>query len=212
MSLARATAARRVGPAVLTGALLLATTGCYTTSNVVTMPPLRTDFPVSASGQYVDGDGDIVEEDGYEDVSTFTIERTYEVSRHGEGRIEAELEPELQRIVEKAGGDAITNLEITAVEYDSGSHNSAAGWKIFGWTMGLSGGLIAGTGALVGGDAADVLYPVGGVLLGVGVVGYLLSFTTTDPAQWQMQVSGQVVRRKGSARPEPAPEPAPQEL
>lgn len=212
MSRGRSIAARKAGCGALAGALLVTATGCYTTSNVVTMPPLRTDFPVSASGQYVDGDGDIVDEDGYEDVSTFTIERTYEVSRHGEGRIEAELEPELQRIVEKAGGDAITNLEIAAVEYDSGSHHSAAGWKIFGWTMGLSGGLIAGTGALVGGDAADVLYPVGGVLLGVGVVGYLLSFTTTDPAQWQMQVTGQVVRRRGSARPEPGAEPEPQDL
>src|SRR5690606_41214430 len=97
---------RRPFPTLSQYALLLATTGCYTTSTVVTMPPLRTDFPVSASGQYVDGDGDIVEEDGYEDVSTFTIERTYEVSRHGEGRIEAELEPELQRIVEKEIGRA----------------------------------------------------------------------------------------------------------
>lgn len=204
--------ARRAGTSLLAGSVLLATTGCYTTSNVVTMAPLKTDFPVSASGQYVDGSGDIVEESEYEDLAPFTIERTYEVPRHSEGHTTLELEPELQRIVRQAGGDAITDLKIEAVEYDSGSHGSAAGWKIFGWSMSITGGLLLGTGAALGGDAGDILYPIGGVTLGIGVASFLLSLTTNDPAKWQMQVTGQVVRRKGASAAPPTEEPEPQDL
>jgi hypothetical protein len=209
---ARAKSMRLAGTALLTSSLLLATTGCYTTSNVVTMAPLKTDFPVSASGQYVDGSGAIVEEDDYESVAPFTIERTYEVPRHSEGQTTLELEPELQRIVQQAGGDAITDLKIEAVEYDSGSHGSAAGWKIFGWSMSITGGLILGTGAALGGDAGDILYPIGGVTLGIGVASFLLSLTTNDPPKWQMQVTGQVVRRKGGEAAPAAEEAEPKDL
>lgn len=185
------------------GALLFASTGCYTTRNLVTMEPLETKFPVSASAQFVDESGAIVDEEGYETVKPFRFERTYEVPRHSDGSAGIELEPELERIVAAAGGDAITELKIEGVNYDSGSHGSAASWKIFGWTMSITGAALIATGAAL--DAGDALYPVGGVILGVGVASFLLSLTTQDPAKWQLQVSGQVVRRKGSSGGEVEP-------
>lgn len=168
------------------------------------MPPLETTVPVSASGEYVDENGDIVKDTDYEILTPFQIERTFEVPRHSQGEAQLELAPELERIVARAKGNAITDLRIEAVEYDRGSHGSAAGWKVFGWTMTLTGGALLATGAAVGGDVGDVFYPIGGVIAGLGVVSFLLSATANDPAKWQLKVSGQVVRRH---QPASSPQP-----
>lgn len=177
--------------ALAAGALF--TTGCYTTTHVVNVTPLKTKYPVSASGQFLDESGAIVTEDGYTVVSAFDFNRQLEAPRHATTTTRLELEDELNRILSEKQGDAMTDVRIVATDYDPGSHGSAAGWKIMGWTFGLSGATLMAVGA--GAEDATPLLAVGGVLLGVGVLSYALSGVTDDPAIWTVQVKGNVVKR-----------------
>ena len=203
------------------GVLLVSATGCYTTSHTVTVSTLRTQHPVSASGQYVQADGRIVTEEDYEVVQPFEIERRIEGPRHETTEASLVLDAEIDRAVGQAGGDAATDVSIFASEYDSGSHGSAAGWKIMGWTFGLTGLTFLGVGAAVDDDISGTFYVVGGVMAGVGVISYLLSSVANDPATWDLHVKGQVVKRNAPPPPPevatppqeafPVPEPPPDE-
>jgi hypothetical protein len=168
--------------------------GCYTTTHVVNVPPLRTKYPVSASGQYIDNGGALVTEDQYQVVQSFDFKKTVEAPRHEASEATLKLEAELDQILAQHQGDALTQVNIAATDYDPGSHGSAAGWKILGWTLGLTGATFA-----VAGAASDYesegLIAVGGVFLGLGVLSYLAAAVADDPAVWSLQVKGNVVKQ-----------------
>jgi hypothetical protein len=184
---------------------LAAATGCYRTTNVATLAPLHTAYPVSASPQYIDRSGAIVTESDYQVVQPFAFSRIVEAARHSETVTALAFEPDLDRIMNASKGDAITGMKIAATDYNIGSHGTSAAWKILGWTFGLTGGALAVTGLAVGDDQetgtkiGTNLVVVGGVTAGVGVLSYLLGAALGEPARWQLEVSGKVVKRTGPA-------------
>lgn len=198
-----ATPLLRLGAAVLL-------TGCYTTTNVATLAPLHTAYPVSASAQYVDPHGEIVSDENYEVVQPFSFTRNVEAPTHGARLTPLAFEPDLDRIVSASHGDAITHMKIGAQNYDVGSHPTSASWKILGWLFGLTGATFAVTGALMddGSETGQRLGPAfvttGVVTAGFGVVSYLIGAALNRPAVWQLEVSGKVVKRTA-----PAPAPLP---
>jgi hypothetical protein len=124
--------------------------GCYRTTNVATLTPLHTVYPVSASSQYVAPGGAIVTEKQYQVVQPFSFQRAIQAAPHEETLTALALQPDLDRIMSTSRGDAITDMRISATNYDAGSHGPAAGWKILGWTFGLTGATLAVTGLAVG--------------------------------------------------------------
>ncbi len=177
--------------------------GCYTTKNVVAVSPLETRYPVSATAQYVDGSGNIITEREYQVVKPFEFERTMTGPRHSETEARLALEPELDRFVQSSNGEAVTDLKIEAVEYDSGSHGSAAGWKIMGWTFGISGATFLVVGA-ADKDLSDVFIPMGAVFAGLGALSFIASAGANSPSEWKFHVKGSVVKRTELASPPPA--------
>lgn len=194
--------------------LAAASTGCYRTSNTVTLEPLETKVPVSASGQYVDAQGKIVNEAQYEVVDSFQFEQQVRAPRHDKTETKLDIDEEIDSIVAQAGGQAVTDLRIEATGYDSGSHEPAAMWKQMGWMF-----LGTGAGLFVVGVAAndpevnDVMYPAAAVFAGLGGVSFALSLTARKPTEWTFSVGGNVVTRGGGAgnaggealRPSPQP-------
>ncbi|MBN1608633.1 MAG: hypothetical protein JW940_18535 [Polyangiaceae bacterium] len=188
-------------------AAVVVTTGCYTTTNVATMGALKTNYPVSASGQYVDSNGAIVTENEYTVIKPFEFDRSIEGARHDDTETDIALQPELDRILAESQGDAITDVKIYAADYDTGSHGSSAGWKVMGWTFGLCGATFLVTGAAIGDDAAEPLLIIGGVFGGIGLGSYLLGTALNDPAVWKLHVTGNVIKRTAAAAPAPAAAP-----
>lgn len=197
---------KRVVPALLGASFL---NGCYTTTNVVTVAPLRTQYPVSASPQYVDAEGEIITEEHYDVVHSFQFEKRVEAPIHDDTGTTLQLEADLDRILAEHHGEALTQVSIVGTDYDRGSHAGAATWKLMGWTFGLSGAAVAGFGLAVDEEEPrTALLTVGGVFVGIGVVSYLMSGVTNDPATWNLHVDGNVVRRSsGVAAPVEAAEP-----
>jgi hypothetical protein len=183
--------------------------GCaYTTTDTVTLSPLHTKYPVSASPEYVAVSGEVVRRKDYDILSTFDLHRTIPGATHETTTTSLELDSDVDRLVAASGGDAVTDMKIESVDYDRGSHRSAATWKLVGWTF-----AIASTPLFIGGLVADssrdqtILVTSGAGVLALGALSYLMSFTTSEPPAWRFEVSGQTVRRKPPA-PSPAP-PAP---
>jgi hypothetical protein len=184
-------------------AAVIATTGCYTTTNVATMRALHTNYPVSASGQYVDSSGGVVTENEYTVVKPFEFDRSIEGARHEDTETPLVIQPELDRILAESQGDAVTDVKIYAVEYDPGSHGSSAGWKVMGWTFGLCGATFLVTGAAVGGDMAEPFMITGGVFAGIGLGSYLLGLAANDPSAWKFHVTGNIVKQNAGAATAP---------
>ncbi len=197
-------------PLLRLGAVVLLS-GCYTTTNVATLAPLHTAYPVSASGQYVDQHGEIVSDDSYEIVQPFSFTRNVEAPTHGARVTTLAFEPDLDRIVNASHGDAITHMKIGAQNYDVGSHPSSASWKILGWLCGLTGatfvvaGALADGGSEAGHGAGPAFVTIGVVTASVGVVSYLIGAALNRPAVWQLEVSGKVVKRTAPAVPAALP-------
>jgi hypothetical protein len=185
--------------------------GCYTTTNVATLAPLHTAYPVSASRQYVDQSGQIVTEKDYQVVQPFSFDRIVQAPPHEATATALALEPDLDRILSAARGDAITNMKIVATDYDAGSHGTSAAWKISGWFFGVTGVALVVAGASVGNDPqagthdGDNLLIAGAVTAGVGALCYWLGTALRDPATWQLEVSGKVVKHTGPAVQAPTP-------
>jgi hypothetical protein len=179
--------------------------GCYTTTNVATLAPLHTAYPVSASPQYVDQSGNLVTEKDYQVVQPFAFNRVVAAPPHSETVTALAVEPDLDRIMSTTRGDAITSVKIAATRYDAGSHGPAAGWKILGWTFGLCGATLVVTGLAVGDDPqtgtnfGTRFTATGAVLTGIGVLSYLLGSALREPATWQLELSGKVVKRTAPA-------------
>jgi hypothetical protein len=217
MSARCASKGARFGAAIWRGALglglLVAANGCYWTANVATFSPLKTSYPVSASPQYIDGDGTIVTENQYQVVAPFEFTHTVEGPRHEETETRINLEPNLDPIVAKAQGDAVTHMKIDGAEYRSGSHGSSGGLKLVGWSFSLLGGMALTVAAVVtAGDhpeRATLLWGMGGATAGAGVLCFVFSALANDPSVWRLHVSGNVVRRNSDAAPPAPSEPPP---
>jgi hypothetical protein len=179
---------------------LAAVASCYTTTNVVTLAPLQTAYPVSASSQYVDPDGSIVTENDYNVVQPFSFHQAVEARPHNETVTALALEPDLDRIMSKAGGDAITAMTIQATDYQVGSHYPAAGLKLAGWTFGVAGLTIATLGVALGEEEGTTVATVGVVTAGIGAISYLIGRSMKAPASWQLDVRGNIVKRTSSNR------------
>lgn len=172
-------------------------TGCYTTKNVVTMTPLETKYPVSASGAFVDRGGAVVDQKQYSVVAPFSFERTIKTPRHSSTETRFDLEPELDRLVSQQGGDAVTDLKVEGVDYNPGSHSTGAFWKQWGWGFGITGGTLLLIGA-ADADLRDSMVPAGAVVAGIGALGFVFAAVANDPAEWKFKVSGNVVKRAGA--------------
>jgi hypothetical protein len=200
-------------PALLGFALLL--NGCYTTKNVVVVPPLDTRYPVSASGQFVDANGAIVTEQQYSVKNSFSFERTVAGPRHDSRLAELRLESDLDRFVAANRGDAVTNLRIRASEYDAGSHETSARLQLAGWGLGLTGGALVAVGASLDNEGLGTAFLAsGGVMAGLGILSFVFGVAADEPAKWHLQVSGDVVQAKASVdvpptETQPAPGAAP---
>ncbi|HEU4726540.1 MAG TPA: hypothetical protein VFT22_01570 [Kofleriaceae bacterium] len=174
--------------------------GCYTTTNVATMGPLHTAYPVSASSQYVDHDGSIVTESAYEVVQPFAFHRSIEGRPLETTVTDLALQPELDRIMSTAAGDAVTAMKIEATGYDQGAHGPAAGLKLLGWTCGVGGAAVIALGVAAGEQEGSSLTRVGVVVAGLGVVSYVIGAVLKTPARWSLDVSGRVVRRTSAVK------------
>lgn len=192
-------------------AISAALAGCYTTKNVVSVPPLETRYPVSASAEFVTANGDIVTDEQYAVTKSFSFEKTMDAPRHESHQATLRLEQDLDRLVSEGQGQAVTNLRIEATEYDRGSHGTSAGFQIMGWSFSLAGGAMLATGLAVDSDSArKVFVPMGAATLGIGLIGFVLGATADEPAKWHLRVTGDVVRPNppAPAAPPPAPVPA----
>ena len=179
--------------------LLLGASACaYETTSVVRIPTVDTAYPVSSSRHYVEAWGAIVRDTEYKVVDRFQFEKTVESPRHDAADSTLRLGPEIDRIIRKANGDAVTGLTIDAVSYDPGSHSTAAFWKNVGWVFTPIGAVFIGAG--VGWadegdkDRSSSLYAVGGSFAAIGVLSFLLAAVLRSPATWCYQVSGQIVK------------------
>jgi len=203
--------------------LAIGAVGCsYTTTNVVTMRALETQYPVSASSAYIDARGDTV--DNYVVLNAFKFDHSVEAARHSKSESPIGLEPKLNEIVGKVNGDAITNLQITPIDYTSGSHASAARAKEWGWFLMTTGILLAGTWvtyAIVDQDTRGLTAAAGSSspFLLSGGIGLAIGMSDKDPSVWHFMVWGNVVKdaraavRAAPGAPgapaEPAPLPGP---
>ncbi len=197
-SIARPPGQRLAATAALCLSALLA--GCYTTQQTITLAPLETGYPVSASGEYVDNEGQIVTENDYEVVDNFELDKVFEAPRHQTTETSFDLRPELDALVAKSQGDAITDLKIVGYEYDPGSHGSSAGLKIVGWSFGVMGASFVGLGLAIDEDpVTNGIVTMGAVFAGAGALCLLIGGVADDPSHWKFKVSGHVARRDAGA-------------
>jgi hypothetical protein len=167
----------------------------YTTKSVVSVQPLPTIYPVSASGQYIDGRGVTVTEKDYRVLAPFTLRRSVQASPLATTESMLELAPQLDELVKAAEGDAITNMKVAATEYELGSHRVAASFKLMGWTLGLTGAGFAAVGLAIDDEKTKGAVAGGAVCAGLGLIAYLIGAAQNDPAKWHIEATGQVTRR-----------------
>lgn len=186
-------------------AAALASVGCYSTSNVARMPPLETSYPVSASPSYVSVDGTIVDPSEYRVVDSFGFERQVAGPRHADTDTTLHIEPDLDRIVHKGHGDAVTRLKVDVIDYDPGSHQVSAGLKQIGWMFTLSGacGLAVGGAIAANHDShnASGALAAGGAFAALGLTTVLVGSLLQSPSHWRLWFSGNVVRRNEPVAP-----------
>jgi hypothetical protein len=96
-------------------------------------------------------------------------------------------------------------MKVVGTNYDAGSHGTSAAWKISGWVLGFTGATLVVSGAAVGDDPqagtrdGSNLIVAGFATVGVGALCYLLGSVLREPASWQLEVSGKVVKHAGPA-------------
>ncbi|MGC4095166.1 MAG: hypothetical protein QM756_46055 [Polyangiaceae bacterium] len=182
--------------------------GCtFTTRNVATVQPLATTHPVSASAAYRDAQGQILTASDYEVVMPFMFRKDVTSPLYAETETALHLEPELERLLWLAKGDAITKLRIQAVSYSPGAHYDSARMQLLGWNVGIAGSILVVPGLIsLGNDNADVpkyVLSISGACLAAGALFLWLGKTHDTPTRWRLRVSGEVVRASPRA-PVPA--------
>jgi hypothetical protein len=192
--------------------LVLAAFGCnHETTNIATIRPLNTAYPVSASSSYVDDDGAIVDEQRYSVVRSFVVEKNADAPRHSTAETPISLKPDFDRIVAETGADAITRVTIEPDEYDVGSHDSAAGAKNLMYPL-LVFGLAIDAGALIklGNDPHEGrwqgLLVFGAIVTGIGALLWGSSALDSEPARWHFKIRGDAVKVQATPSPPVGPE------
>src|SRR6185503_21069605 len=148
---------------------------------------------------YVDQRGGIVTEKDYEVVHSFSFHRAIGAEVHKKTLTVLALEPDLDKIMSSIDGDAITQMRVEAIDYDTGSSYQSAGLKLAGWTFGIAGLTIVALGVGIGDEEGGTVTKVGAVFAGIGVASYVLGSVLRRPTSWQLEVSGNVIRRNGPA-------------
>ena len=181
-------------------ALLALTTGCAT--NVVTLSPLDTKHPVSASAEYVDHDGAVVRAEDYEVVAPFDFAKEAR-TRWAHGSSELQIAPKLDGLVQAAHGDAVTNLRIQATSLSQ--HQNL--FSIMGLGVSAVGLILLAPAISAMNDPEKSTNPMLVASTAVLAAGSALVITgeLTRPTSWHFRISGQVVR----ARPTPPLRPRP---
>jgi hypothetical protein len=171
-------------------------TGCYQTANVVVVPELKTDFPVSASSQYRDASGAVVAKANYEVLHEFAFDKTVSVPRYDQQETTLALEPEFGRLIAEDGGTAITDVTIGATHYDPGSHATASLLSAMGWSFVGAAGLSAGLGLSIDDppELRDAMWLSAAALAVLGLAGVLVGNAQDEPSVWTLHVQGRVVR------------------
>lgn len=179
--------------------VVLATQGCYTTASIVSVPPLETAYPVSASSSYVSAEGTIVRKEQYRTIEPFAFEQAVESPRHARTKSVLRLQPELDRVVTSSKGDAITNLRIEPIDYDFGSHESAAKASLGGWVFAIGGAGALSVGALAAaksdGDTARAGLTLGSMFAGAGAASFMVAALLRQRTTWRYWVTGRVVKQ-----------------
>ncbi len=189
--------------------LLIGTSACYTTTNKITFSSLDTSYPVSASPQYIDNTGAIVTPTEYQVLERFEFVRVAKGPRHEETTTKLNLKPQLDSIMTRTRGDAITRTRIDVLDYNRGSHLTSGVLKLMGWNFSLGGVAFFALIPSAPDRQAATLGAVGGATLGLGVLFFVLgAFVADDPSAWKFRVTGDVVRRQPPALPVPPPPPA----
>lgn len=212
----------RLGAPMALSFLGLASGGCLHgySANHAYMEPLQTKYPVSATGHYLER-GAIIAPEQYLPLKSFHLERTFQGKAFRQSVVSMELERDLDQIVERAGGDALTNVTIRANNYDEGGHR-AVGWNVLGWMCMFPGIVVTGLTMLDDGhhdayfnEPGDYkYYAIGGGLIALGVASFVAGMVRREvPTQWEIAIDGEVVKRRPVAVEPPAapvaPEPEP---
>jgi hypothetical protein len=182
-------------------ALFTLATGC-TTTHVVSVPPVASKYPVSASAAYVDHDGSSVTAQDYRVVAPFELVKL-ERSQSADFESTLQLGPELERLVVAANGDAITKLRIEATSFKS--HQNVG--TILGLSLGVIGSILIMRDFAVNEHqhrSRDPLFWTGTACFVTAIPLYVVG-DFTRATSWQLKVSGQVVH----SLPKPAPSPDP---
>lgn len=194
-----------IGCSVTVALACSASSGCYTTANTVTVPQLETTYPVSASSSYVNSQGTIVRKQEYRALPPFAFEKTVSAPRHAETKTVLRLEPELDRLIAASKGDAITDLRIEPIDYDFGSHDSAARVSHAGWTFAIGGAGALTIGGLAAassnGEDARIGLTIGAVFAGASAACFVVAASLRQPATWRYWVTGRVVKETRSLPP-----------
>jgi hypothetical protein len=201
----RAAIAPRLACAAGLVATLASSPGCYTTTNRATLAPLPTSYPVSLSSEYVEPGGSVVADRDYRIVRPFSFHSSVGALPDTTAITPLPLVADLDRIVAAAQGDAITRMRIQATSYEHLGAAKSGALRLLGWTFGLTGLLFIGIGVGVGGDRVTFGLEVGIPTAATGLALYLLGALSHDPATWEFEVSGNVVKRLGPpSQSEPA--------
>lgn len=186
------------------GVLLLGcTTGRITLKgSQATIPLLATTYPVSASSSYLDSRGVVVAEDRYRVVQSFRFEKTRAMSIFNNDTQEIRLEPDLDRIMKEAPGDAVTRFSFVAELDASGTRTASRlsyGTAVL-WPMSLllftSGGVLAEDNSFPSARGLSKASFALGAITGVaGVVLLVVGMTRSN--EWRINASGQVVKARG---------------
>jgi hypothetical protein len=184
-------------------AAALTCVGCYSTSNVARLAPLETGYPVSASRAYVSVDGTIVTPSEYRVVDSFSFERQVVGLRHSDADTVLHIEPDLDRIVRRAHGDAVTRLKVDVIDYDPGSHEISARLKSTGWLLTLSGACALSLGAAMAANPqnARIGLATGGAFAALGLSTVLLGSLLSSPSRWRLWFTGYVVQHNEPGAP-----------
>lgn len=187
--------------------------GCLTTRTItdVVVNPVQTSYPVSASPSFVDGQGTIVNPDGYTMITSFHLDKVVMGEVNRPTTHELTLAAEVGRMIASSQGDAATNVVIRGVSYDSGGHTSVPLWKFIGWfSLGIGGpiSLMAAETELKSGSPSPI-WLGSTALAAFGVFSFIYAYYqgSHNPPRWNIVVDGQIVKRNAASLGQAAPRP-----
>jgi hypothetical protein len=193
-------------PRFLAPLTLASLAGCAT-AHRVSVTPIDTPFPVSASPSWVDARGEVVSTEASVELSTFAHALEVEAPAFQTTSTKLDLAPRLAGEVAEAHGEAVTELAIAAFPYRTEAYTNASGWAQLGLGGLLLVGMAASFGSLATADGPRKVFAGAGLLLMLaGTTACGAAVAMPEPVRWRFLVSGRVVRRRTEADGEPLPE------